>query len=144
MVSVTESFEFAASHRLHCPSMSEDENRALFGKCANPNGHGHNYFLEVTLRGEPDERTGMIVRGDDLDRVVEDAVLAEIDHTYLNVDRPELFGDRVPTAENICVVVWEMMAPHLEGFTARLVRLRLEETRDCFVEYSGPVGGAAS
>ncbi len=131
MVSVTESFEFAASHRLYCPSMSEEENRALFGKCANPNGHGHNYVVEVTVRGQPDAATGRIVNIRELESVVKEQVVDRFDHKHLNLDCPE-FVDVNPSVENITTAIWKLLDGRLES--ARLSKVRVWETPKTYAE----------
>ncbi len=131
MVSITESFEFAASHRLHCPSMSEQENRALFGKCANPNGHGHNYVVEVTVRGTPDATTGRIVDIQEMESVVKERVVDRFDHKHLNLDCPE-FANLNPSVENITTVIWKLLDGRLES--ARLAKVRVWETPKTYAE----------
>lgn len=131
MTTLTKRYGFAASHRLWAPSLSEERNREVFGKCANPFGHGHNYSLEVTLRGEPDPCSGMVVQRSALDRWVEGAVIRRVDHTHLNSEIIE-FQDLVPTSENLLVVIegWLRAAwpEHFPGEPSRLAGLRLEET----------------
>lgn len=123
-MTLTRSYEFAASHRLHVPDMTEEENLALFGKCNNPAGHGHNYILEVTVTGTPDARTGMMVDLGELDSVVEREVVDRYDHRNLNCDLPE-FAGRVTTTE---IVVQEIYS-RLEGkVPGHLKRIRLWET----------------
>ncbi len=131
MVSVTESFEFAASHRLYCPSMSEDENRALFGKCANPNGHGHNYVVEVTVRGTPDATTGRIVNTQEMESIVKRLVVDRFDHKHLNLDCPE-FANLNPSVENITTVIWKLLDRRFER--ARLSKVRVWETPKTYAQ----------
>ncbi len=131
MVSVTESFEFAASHRLYCPSMSEEENRALFGKCANPNGHGHNYVVEVTVRGTPHAATGRIVDLQEMESIVKERVVDRFDHKHLNLDCPE-FANLNPSVENITTVIWELLDRRFEP--ARLAKVRVWETPKTYAE----------
>lgn len=125
---------FNAAHRLHNPALSDEENRRLFGLCNNPNYHGHNYELEVSVRGEIDPRTGYVADLAEIKRVVEDRVASYLDHKNLNVDVPE-FADLNPTAENIVVVIWR----RLEGrLPAPLVKIVLWETPRNSVVYEGP------
>ena len=131
MVSVTESFEFAAAHRLYCPSMSKEENRALFGKCANPNGHGHNYVFEVTVRGTPDATTGRIVDIQEMESIVKERIVDRFDHKHLNLDCPE-FADLNPSVENIAMVIWNLLDGRLES--ARLSKVRVWETPKTYAE----------
>ncbi|MFQ5457446.1 MAG: 6-carboxytetrahydropterin synthase [Myxococcota bacterium] len=135
MVLLTHRFEFCASHRLHNPSLSDRENIEIYGKCNNPNGHGHNYQLDVTITGEPDPETGMVLELSILKRIVEDEICERYDHKNLNLDVPD-FKERVPTAENMLVVIWERLRGRIpEG---KLYRLRLTETANNSFEYSGP------
>ena len=128
MISLTRRYRFPAAHVLCHPSFSDAENQAVYGKCANPSGHGHDYGLEVTVAGEIDEATGQVFSRDELDRLVGERVLSRFGHTMLNED--PVFSDRVPTAENIALVVEEeLAAPIAQHGGARLVRVRLEETR---------------
>jgi 6-pyruvoyltetrahydropterin/6-carboxytetrahydropterin synthase len=126
-------YRFSASHRLHSPHLSEEENYRVFGKCNNPYGHGHNYVLEVNLSGEVDPATGMIANLADLDAFVERQVLAEFDHKSLNEDVPA-FGNRVPTTENLCIEIFQLLKtfPH-----AKLERIRVQETGNNSFEYAG-------
>ncbi len=138
---LTRRYSFAASHRLASSRFSEEQNRRLYGKCANPHGHGHNYFLEVTVAGPVDATTGMVVNLTDLDGFVQREVLDIFDHVYLNeqIDafRPET-GGLVPTTENLCMEIFR----RLESFPqARLCRVRLEETGRNSFEYAGESDG---
>ena len=126
-------YAFAASHRLHSPQLSEDENWRAYGKCNNPYGHGHNYVVEVTLRGPVDPATGMIANLADLDPFVQRHVLADFDHRYLN-EEVDVFRSKVPTTENLCIEIYNRLKhfPH-----AHLERVRIEETSKNSFEYSG-------
>jgi 6-pyruvoyltetrahydropterin/6-carboxytetrahydropterin synthase len=136
-VELTRRYALAASHRLHNPKLDEAENRRLYGKCNNPYGHGHNYFVEVTVTGRVDPATGMVANLDDLDRYVKQEVIEPFDHTYLNMDS-EAFRELVPTTENFCMEIFE----RLKKFAgARLVRIRLEETGRNSFEYGGQRNG---
>lgn len=121
---VTRTYEFAASHRLHLESATHEANLELFGKCNNPAGHGHNYTLEVTVTGQPDPRTGFIVDISALDKAVEDQVLERYDHKNLNCDVPELQGMN-PTSEVVAQAIFDRLKP---AVPATLVRVRLHET----------------
>lgn len=136
MVEVTQAFEFSASHRLFVPTLSALDNAALFGKCANANGHGHNYVLEVSVAGRPDARDGRVVNLDDLNAVVRRRVIDAFDHKHLNLDCPE-FAALNPTVENIVRVIWNKLAGQM-GRT-RLARVRLWETPKTWAEYRGEV-----
>lgn len=133
VVRVTRTYEFAAAHRLHSEALSDDENRRVFGKCNNPNFHGHNYGLEVTLSGPVDPRTGMVCNLDEVDSVVSRAVLDKLDHRNLSVDVDEFRGVN-PTAENIAAVIWSLLRPELGDI---LDRIGVHETERNYFEYSG-------
>jgi 6-pyruvoyltetrahydropterin/6-carboxytetrahydropterin synthase len=133
MASLTKTFGFSAAHRLHSPALSDEENRAVFGKCNNPHGHGHNYELEVTVQGEIDPRTGMIMDLGSLMQVVQAEVIERFDHKHLNHDTVE-FHLLNPTGENIVKVIWDLLKPKLG---ASLTRVGLWETPKNFFEYYG-------
>jgi 6-pyruvoyltetrahydropterin/6-carboxytetrahydropterin synthase len=127
-------FEFSAAHRYWNDDWSPEKNLEVFGKCTNAYGHGHNYVLEVTVVGEVDEATGMVINVTDLKAIV-GRVLEGFDHKHLNEDT-EHFRHRQPTTENIVGVLWELIAPRLpDGVAAH--RLRLYETQDIFADYYG-------
>jgi 6-pyruvoyltetrahydropterin/6-carboxytetrahydropterin synthase len=132
---LTRKYDFPASHRLFNPAWSDEENERFFRQCNNPNGHGHNYELEVTVKGEPDPRLGMVVDIYELDQIVKRVVLDKVDHKNLNVDVDFMQG-LIPTAENIVVAIWKEIAPHIPA-PANLARLRLVETRNNMAEYRG-------
>jgi 6-pyruvoyltetrahydropterin/6-carboxytetrahydropterin synthase len=140
MVHLTRRYRFSAAHRLHSEVLSNEENARVYGKCNNPHGHGHNYELEVTVAGPVEPATGMVCDLALLDGVVENEVLERFDTTHLNLD-VENFRDRVPTTENLCIEIFELLRRRLEGAqgagAARLERVRLEETRSNSVEYAG-------
>jgi 6-pyruvoyltetrahydropterin/6-carboxytetrahydropterin synthase len=124
---------FSASHRLHAASLSAEANRATYGKCNNPHGHGHNYIVEVLVGGEVDAETGMVVNMVALDDLVRSRVLARFDHANLNLD--PLFVNLVPTTENLCRAVFALLDGAMES--ARLESVRIEETENNFFEYRG-------
>jgi len=134
MVYLTRKSEFSAAHYYHNPKFSPEENQRLFGKCNNPNGHGHNYTLEVTVKGELDRRSGFVVDLKDLKDALEREVLSALDHRFLNKEVPE-FRDRIPTTENLAIAIWDRLRPKLN--VARLHRVRLYETPDLFVDFYG-------
>jgi 6-pyruvoyltetrahydropterin/6-carboxytetrahydropterin synthase len=126
-ISLTRRYRFAASHRLHTPRLSESENQRVYGKCSNPYGHGHNYFVEVTVSGPVDTATGMIANLGQLDPFVETHILDAFDQKYLNEQVPEFAPEKslVPTTENLCRVIFQ----RLRNFPlAHLDRIRIEET----------------
>jgi 6-pyruvoyltetrahydropterin/6-carboxytetrahydropterin synthase len=130
---LTRRYRFSASHRLHSPAMSEEENRATYGKCNNPHGHGHNYTLAVTVSGQVDASTGMVCNLVDLDGFVEREVLARYDLENLNTLQE--FAEIVPTTENLCMHIFEILQ---RGFHhAHLETVKLEETLMNSFEYAG-------
>ena len=126
-------YVLSASHRLHSDALSADENWAAYGKCNNPHCHGHNYVVEVLVGGAVDPQTGMVLNLTDLDEVVRKRVMERFDHTNLN--RDPLFVNQVPTTENLCKAVFELLNETMEP--AKLVQVRVEETENNFFEYSG-------
>jgi len=134
VVQMTQSFEFSASHRLHAPSLSDEENRRVFGKCNNPGGHGHNYQLEVTIAGQPDTRTGNLLPLSDFERIVKHRVVDRLDHKHLNSDCIE-FTNLNPSVENISRVIWSLLNGHFEP--ARLACVRVWETPKTYAECNG-------
>ncbi|MEX2117793.1 MAG: 6-carboxytetrahydropterin synthase [Bacteroidota bacterium] len=134
MVYVTRRATFSASHRLFNPDCSEEENRGMFGKCANLNGHGHNYTLEVTVAGEPGRKTGYVLDLKILKEIIAREVLDKVDHKHLNHD-VDFLRDIIPTAENIAVAIWKALAPRIPSGT--LFSVRLQETENNTVEYRG-------
>lgn len=131
-------YSFAASHRLHNPQLSAEQNQRIYGKCNNPYGHGHNYVVEVTVSGPVDAATGMIAHLGELDEFVAREVLETFDHKNLN-EEITAFRERVPTTENLCIEIYS----RLRAFPgARLERVRLEETSLNTFEYSGEPQGS--
>ena len=123
----------SASHRLHSGALSAEENRATYGKCNNPHGHGHNYVVEVLVGGEVDAETGMVVNMAALDAVVRARVVERFDHANLSLD--PLFVNRVPTTENLCRVIFGLLKDALPD--GELARVRVEETENNFFECEG-------
>lgn len=125
-------YMFSASHRLHAAELSAEENRAAYGKCNNPHGHGHNYVVEVLVGGPVDEATGMVMNLVEVDKAVRSQVLDRFDHANLNLD--VAFAARVPTTENLCHVVYDLLRDALP----LLERVRVEETENNFFEMEHP------
>ncbi len=134
MIYLTRRAEFSASHYYHNPDWSPEENQRVFGKCANPHGHGHNYTLEVTVAGEVDPRTGMVLDLKELKKILEKEVLDLVDHKFLNKEVP-VFASKIPTTENIAVEIWHWLSPKLTF--GKLHRIRLYESPDLYVDYYG-------
>lgn len=130
---LTRRYWFSASHRLHSDSLSADENRAVYGKCNNPHGHGHNYAVEVTVSGQVDSRTGMICNLLDLDNFVHEKILERFGHQNLNMLAE--FQEIVPTTENLCVEVFDVLKKDFHH--AHVDKVRIEETMLNSFEYAG-------
>jgi 6-pyruvoyltetrahydropterin/6-carboxytetrahydropterin synthase len=131
-VSVYRKAHFNAAHRLHNPNWNDEQNRAYYGKCNNPNYHGHNYELEVRVTGEVDPETCYLIDLGELKKIIQEQVEDRFDHKNLNLDTEE-FKDLNPTAENICYVIWNILREHLDDQYE--VGVRLYETRRNYVEY---------
>lgn len=133
VVRLTRKYHFCTAHRLHSNLLSDDENTAIFGKCNNPHGHGHNYYLEVTVNGTPDPVTGMIANLSELDSIVDQEIMKKFDHKHLNLDTEE-FKELNPTSENVAIVAWDLLASKLNN----LYKIGLYETEKNYFEYYGP------
>jgi 6-pyruvoyltetrahydropterin/6-carboxytetrahydropterin synthase len=134
----TRGYSISSSHRLHTEALSDEENRATFGKCNNPHGHGHNYRILVTVGGPIDPDNGMVINMSTLDRIVNETVIPRFDHMNLNLD--PLFKNQVSTTENLCIAVYDLLNEAVKP--AQLKRIRIEETENNFFEYSGPQTGS--
>ena len=133
-LTVTRRLRFNAAHRVHNSALTDEENRELFGKCNNPNWHGHNYVLEVSVTGPIDPTTGYVIDLAKLRDLVERELVSHLDHRNLNLDVPFLAGTN-PTTENLVVACWRVLAPRITPGTLR--RLRLWETDNNYAEYEG-------
>ena len=137
-ISVTRQYGFCAAHRLHTDQLPDDVNQKVFGKCNNPNGHGHDYTVFVTVTGEPDPKTGEVTAVDALDRLVTRKIVERFDHRHLNHD--PAFRHVVTTGENLAKFIWDELVREIP--VGRLEKIRLVETRDNSFEYQDdqPVG----
>ncbi len=133
-VTVTRRLRFNAAHRVHNPALSDQENAAIFGKCNNPNWHGHNYILDVSVEGDIDDRTGYVVDLSALKQIVEREIVDKVDHRNFNLD-VDFMESVIPTSENIIVAFWRLLNDRVKP--ARLARLVLWETENNYVEYTG-------
>jgi 6-pyruvoyltetrahydropterin/6-carboxytetrahydropterin synthase len=133
-VTVTRRLHFSAAHRVHNPALSDGENRQIFGKCNNPNWHGHNYILDVSVRGPLDERTGYVIDLSRVKEIVTTHVIDKVDHRNLNLE-VDFLRNVIPTTENVVVAFWRQLEPALKP--AQLTRLVLWETVNNYVEYDG-------
>jgi 6-pyruvoyltetrahydropterin/6-carboxytetrahydropterin synthase len=134
MVYLTRKAEFSASHVYDNPDFTREENQRVFGKCNNPNGHGHNYTLEVTVKGEVDALSGFVVDLRHLKETMHREVLDAMDHRFLNKEVPEFFT-RIPTTENLAIAIWQRLVSKLQAAT--LHRVRVYETPDLYVDFYG-------
>ena len=130
---LTRRYVMAASHRLHAPALSDEQNRETYGKCNNPHGHGHNYAIEVTVSGPVDADSGMVCDLVELDNCVSEQLLAKFDHQNLNTLQE--FAAAVPTTENLAKVVFNILKQSFQA--AHLERIRIEETSMNSFEYQG-------
>jgi 6-pyruvoyltetrahydropterin/6-carboxytetrahydropterin synthase len=133
---LTRKAEFSASHYYHNPEFTQEENQRIFGKCNNPHGHGHNYTLEVTVKGQVDARSGFVVDLKELKDIMNREVIDALDHRFLNKEVPE-FAEAIPTTENLAISIWDRLKSKLK--LAELHRIRVYETPDLFVDYYGEV-----
>ena len=133
--SLTRAVEFPAGHRYHRPEWDAARNEAAFGPCSRAPGHGHNYRVEVTVRGEIDPETGMVVDLAALDRLLRELVREPMDHAFLN-DLPEFAAGVIPTTENLARVVWKRLSPALPS-SCTLTRVRVLEDRNLWADYDG-------
>jgi 6-pyruvoyltetrahydropterin/6-carboxytetrahydropterin synthase len=134
MIRLSQTFEFSASHRLHNPALSDEENRRIFGKCNNPYGHGHNYIVEVTLSGRGDN-FGQVMAVDAFEKIVSEAAIQPLDHKNLNVEIAE-FRELIPSVENIARVVFQRLKPRFADGSAKLASVTVWETPKTSAEYS--------
>lgn len=133
-VYVTRRETFAAAHRLYKPGLSDEENFKLFGKCSNPNWHGHNYVLEVVVLGEIDESTGFVVDISILKKIIKERIIAKVDHKNLNTETDFMKGV-IPTSENIVAAIWKQLEGNIPG--GKLYSVKLFETENNYFEYRG-------
>ena len=134
MIYITRRLEFCASHRLYNPEFSDEKNDTIFGLCNNPNGHGHNYVLEVTVKGEVDPQTGMVLDLKALKKLINEEIINKVDHKNLNVD-VDFLKEVIPTAENIAIHFWNILEPKIEN--GKLHEVKLFESERNYVVYHG-------
>jgi 6-pyruvoyltetrahydropterin/6-carboxytetrahydropterin synthase len=133
-VYITRRETFAAAHRLFKPELSDEDNFKMFGKCSNPNWHGHNYTLEVTVKGEVNPETGFVIDIKKLKEVMHENVISKVDHKNLNIDT-EFMNGIIPTSENITIAIWNQLADKIPG--GKLYAVKLYETENNYFEYKG-------
>ncbi len=135
MLYLTRRETFNAAHRLYNHHWSEEQNDAVFGKCANKNWHGHNYVLYVTVKGEPDPETGFIINVKELSQIIKETVVDRLDHTNLNLDVTFIPENIHPTTDNLARIIWNQLEPHIVG--CQLHSIKLQETENIYAEYFG-------
>lgn len=135
LVELTRRASFCAAHRLYSPHLTEEENQQIFRQCGNPHGHGHNYKLEVTIKGPVNPKTGMVMNLEDLDLLIDQEIIDQVDHRHLNHDVPFLAGV-IPTIENMVIAFWRLLDQKLPN--GMLKTIRLWESENSYVTYSGP------
>ncbi len=136
MIYITRREHFNAAHRLFKPEYSDEENLRIFGKCSNPNWHGHNYIMYVTVKGEVNPNTGFVMNLKELSSVIRTHIIEPVDHKNMNVEVPFMKGI-MPSTENLAIAVWNELEKHLNPYDAQLHCVRIEETENNFVEYYG-------
>ncbi len=137
MIYLTRIEYFNAAHKLYNDNWSEEKNREVFGKCANPNWHGHNYELHVTVKGEPDPETGFVMNAKELSQVIKHHILDPLDHKNLNLDVSFMQG-KFTSSENLAIAINDVLAPLLDDMGVTLYKILLKETRTIYVEYYNP------
>jgi len=135
MVYLTRVEKFNSAHKLWVQDWSQSKNYEVFGKCANPNWHGHNYTLEVTIKGKPDEVTGFVMDAKELSKVIKEHVLEYLDHKNLNLDVDFIPETMLPTTENMVIVIWKQLVNKIPS--GKLYKVRLYETDKIYAEYFG-------
>ncbi len=136
MVYITRKETFNAAHRLFRPEWSDEKNLEVFGKCSNPNWHGHNYTVYVTVKGPPDSETGMVINLKDLSSIIRDEIIEKIDHKNMNLE-VDFMKNLLASSENIAIAIFNILKPLIEKKGAELHKIKLVETENNFVEYYG-------
>lgn len=136
MVYLTRRERFSSAHRLFNPNLSDDENYDMYGKCANPNWHGHNYELFVTIKGEVQKDTGVVVNLKVLSSLIKEKIIDKLDHKNLNIE-VDFLKDTIVSTENILIAIWDELAPDINKTKAKLHHIKLVETENNFAEYYG-------
>jgi len=137
MIYITRRERFNAAHRLFLPNYSDEKNLEVFGKCSNPNWHGHNYDLYVTIKGEVNPDTGFLVNLKDLSKIINQFVIEKLDHKNINLDVDFMKG-KLASTENLAIAIWEQLDKHIQQLNAQLYNVKLYESENNFVEYMGP------
>lgn len=136
MVYIIRREHFSAAHRLFLPEYTDEENFEVFGKCSNPNWHGHNYILYITLKGEVDPKTGLIIHLSQVSKLIKEKILNKLDHKNLNLE-VDFLANKVPTSENIAIGIWNELQQDIIQMGAELHCVRLEQSENNIIEYYG-------
>jgi 6-pyruvoyltetrahydropterin/6-carboxytetrahydropterin synthase len=136
MITIIRREHFSAAHRLFLPGLTDEENFEIFGKCSNPNWHGHNYILYVTISGEVDPETGLIIHLRHVSKLIDEKILKKVDHKNLNLEVDFLAG-KVPTSENIAIGIWNELQDDIQQLGGKLHCIRLEQSENNIIEYYG-------
>ncbi|HEX2921726.1 MAG TPA: 6-carboxytetrahydropterin synthase [Bacteroidales bacterium] len=136
MIYLTRRERFSAAHRMYRPDWSDEANMEVFGKCSNPNWHGHNYELWVTIKGEPSAEHGFVMNINILKQVLNDKIISKLDHKNINTE-VDFMKDKIATTENLAVAIWKELKPDIEQLGARLHCVKIEETENNSIEYYG-------
>jgi 6-pyruvoyltetrahydropterin/6-carboxytetrahydropterin synthase len=136
MIYIIRREHFSAAHRLFIPEYTDEENLELYGKCSNPNWHGHNYILFVTVKGEADPATGLVIHLRHVSKLIDEKILKKVDHKNLNLEVDFLTG-KVPTSENVAIGIWNELAADIRKFGGILHCVRLEQSENNIIEYYG-------
>ena len=136
MVYITRREHFSAAHRLFLPEFTDEKNYEIFGKCSNPNWHGHNYILFITVKGEVDPHTGLTIHLRHVSKLIQDKVLEKVDHKNLNLEVDFLAG-KVPTSENVAIGIWNVLADGIRQLGGNLHCVRIEQSENNIIEYYG-------
>jgi 6-pyruvoyltetrahydropterin/6-carboxytetrahydropterin synthase len=139
MIYLTRRERFCAAHRMYRKEWSDEINLQVFGKCSNPNWHGHNYILWVTVMGEPSEELGFVMNINVLKQIILDVIIDKIDHRNINTE-VEFMKDKIATTENLAISIWNELTPYIEKQGARLYCVKIEETENNSIEYYGKKG----
>ncbi len=136
MIHLTRRERFSAAHRLFNPALSDEENLRQFGPCANPNWHGHNYVLWVTVKGEVNPETGYVADLKDISNLLKDKIVAKLDHKNINLE-VDFMKDRIVSTENLAIAIWDELKPHIKALGLELHCVKIEETENNLIEYFG-------
>lgn len=136
MIFLTRREQFSAAHRMYRKDWSDSENSEVFGKCSNPNWHGHNYVLFVTVKGEVSEEHGFVMNLEKLKKIIRERVIDKVDHKNLNIDVDFMHG-RIATTENLTIAIWNELRPEIEKYGIKLHCIKVQETENNYIEYYG-------